>query len=197
MFPPSSTTRSSRSSRSAEQKLSDDSGYVSEDGELSQSIEAHIASKDEFRVVAHDIPRPYPLRRRDCSSEMADIVTKFVYASARTILQSHDIQASIQLYQRRRAEEEVPHTYLLETNSTDSTHWKAAAKAINRLFLDAGVAQSDIEVEIVNNSLAAHRVSAALPDDPILLDTLENARPKVRTLNSSPMVIFYCERERT
>ena len=68
-------------------------------------------------------------------------------------------------------DQEAMHTYLIETtsDSTDTTTWKTAAIEINHLFLAAGVAQEDIEVEIVNASRSTHLVSSALPDEPALL----------------------------
>ncbi|KAL8786995.1 MAG: hypothetical protein Q9195_007973, partial [Heterodermia aff. obscurata] len=76
---------------------------------------------------------------------------------------------------------EIVHTYLIETPSSNSntTNWKKAAIEINHLFLNAGVAQDDIEVEIINPSLAIHQISTALPNDPMILAALEGQRSKV------------------
>ena len=59
------------------------------------------------------------------------------------------------------------------------SNWKKAAIEINHLFLVAGVAQQQIEVEIVNRSLANHKTSTALPYDPKILGALEATRSKV------------------
>lgn len=50
---------------------------------------------------------------------------------------------------------------------------------INRLFLDAGVSQEDIEVEIVNKYRQKYRQSTVLTDDPEMLNALEQTRSKI------------------
>ena len=71
------------------------------------------------------------------------------------------------------------HTYLIQTTNTNSTNWKNAAIEINHLFLNAGVAQDDIEVEIINPSLSIHQISTALRDDPEMLGPLEGTRSMI------------------
>lgn len=152
------------------------------DGDFHCSIEAHIASKDKFRVVGYNIPGPYPLRNGACSSEMAAVVDQYVEERATTILRDHGIEEASRSLQRRwRPPEEGMHSYLIYTTSTstDIANWKNAATEINHLFLVAGVAQEDIEVEIVNTSLSIYRTSSALPDDPTMNNALGNAESKV------------------
>ena len=188
----------SRLTHSSEQKLLDDLGsysagrprrspspvYVcshSSDGDFFCSIESYMASKDSYRVVGDNVPRPYPLRSSACSIEMATIVTDFVAGKAADILRDHSIKAIVSLKQRWRGHEDAIHTYLVETtsDSTDVSNWKSAAIQINQVCLTAGVAQADIEVEIVNASLCIHNVSSVLPYQPTLLVALENLRPKI------------------
>ena len=71
------------------------------------------------------------------------------------------------------------HTYLIRTDSTDTTNWRNAAIEINLLFLNAGVAQGDIEVEITNLSLSIQQISTTLPNDPVLLAALEGTRSSI------------------
>lgn len=71
------------------------------------------------------------------------------------------------------------HTYLIETDSTNTTNWKTVATEINNLFLNAGVAQDDIEVEITNPSLSILQISTALFNDSAILAALEGTRSRI------------------
>ena len=114
-----------------------------------------------------------------CSTDMLALVENSLDAAAAEILEHYQINATCGLYRRWRPLEEVLHTYLIESWDTDCSTWRNAAVEINGLFLAAGVAQRDIEVEIVNHSLSNHRTSTALPNDPAILDALEGTNDKV------------------
>ena len=77
------------------------------------------------------------------------------------------------------------HTYSITASDTDTKNWKSAAIEINQLFLDAGVAQDDIEVEIANVSLSNLKISTAVPNDPEIIAALEGTRSRVRDLLES------------
>ncbi|KAL8830716.1 MAG: hypothetical protein Q9191_001278 [Dirinaria sp. TL-2023a] len=148
------------------------------DGDFICSIESYVASHDRFRVVGYNIPRAYPMRMGASGQNIVDLVDKSVDAAAAQILQHYRIQASRAIYRRWRPLEEVMHTYLLETSDTDPSTWRQAAIEINHLFLNAGVPQEMIEVEIVNPSLSNHKTSTVLPSDPNILNALESTRSK-------------------
>lgn len=130
-------------------------------------------------MVGFNIPRAFPMRMGASSKDMVDLVNNSVDAAAAAILQHYRIHASRAIYRRWRPLEEVMHTYLVEPTDSDPSTWRQAATEINHLFLDVGVPQDLIEMEIVNRSLANHKTSTALPYDSKILNALEATRSNI------------------
>ena len=120
------------------------------------------------------------MKRGPCSEHMAQIYNTHVQQSVVGILQSFQIvDSSIGLWRRwpRQSNPSKRHTLWIETQSDNSSQWKAAAIRIYGLFVVEGLTSDDIEVEITNPSrTTTNNISYPLPADESLLNALESVK---------------------
>ncbi|MCJ1436829.1 hypothetical protein MMC27_006211 [Xylographa pallens] len=145
------------------------------------SIEAWVASKDPYRVVAVGHARPLSKRRIPASDDFPiDLYEKQVQPYIKALLDHHEIvwtTFQVEGYRRREVQDHDDHpkmqTFLVEATNEDPSVFKAAASEILTLFQAAGIGEDLIEVEIRNSDLLTYNVSSVVPNDPILVPAVE------------------------
>ncbi|KAK2806786.1 hypothetical protein FQN50_005648 [Emmonsiellopsis sp. PD_5] len=153
------------------------------------TIEEYLARKDPYRAVAHGTPIPHPFNKRRSPDILADLADRLESEVIRIVSSSQITVEDVSLYlcrPRHPGGNNISQNILFITTRDEKpldNDWRAASRAVHSLFTRNGLAtlhlDSALQVEIRNPSLYYHDISRCLPNDPALLNLLEEKKDAI------------------
>lgn len=146
------------------------------------TIENWNAGKDPYRVAPYSlIPTPWPFQSAGCSQRGVDIC-RTLESKYMKIIQNHQVtyqSITCRSIWRKSFPSEATDTLVIYSLDDDTSNWQLAATEIFVLFIDAGISNTEIKIEICNPMKMYRDVSSCIPDDHQILGAIRDVEPRV------------------
>lgn len=156
------------------------------------TIEQFIASKDPWRAVAHGEPLLryfYAERSNRYLQELYDVAVSPHLAETLSKYSITPSEVRLEFLYRRHSTTPGIETLVIIPQEENNTHWPSAAHAVWELFMEKGAGNivPAVQVEIRNPQKMYSDVSRSLPNDDLLIDTLDSVSREVSNTVKSLM----------